>query len=52
MSEGDWTVIERTDGILQWAYEGKPVYLWIKDMKAGDTTGDGVSGVWHAISAE
>ena len=29
MSEGDWTVIERTDGILQWAYEGKPVYLWI-----------------------
>jgi predicted lipoprotein with Yx(FWY)xxD motif len=52
MAEGEWTVIERTDGTSQWAYEGKPVYLWIKDMKAGDTTGDGVGGVWHVVHAD
>lgn len=47
MADGDWTVIDRTDGTKMWAYEGKPVYLWIKDTKPGDITGDGVGGVWH-----
>ena len=23
--EGEWTIIERTDGTKQWAYEGKPL---------------------------
>lgn len=45
---GEWTIIKRKDGSMQWAYDGKPVYLWVKDMKPGDTTGDGVGGVWHA----
>ena len=52
VAEGEWTVVERTDGTSQWAYEGKPVYLWIKDMKPGDTTGDGVGGVWHVVHAD
>jgi predicted lipoprotein with Yx(FWY)xxD motif len=47
MAEGDWTIVERTDGTKMWAYKGKPVYLWIKDTKPGDITGDGVGGVWH-----
>jgi predicted lipoprotein with Yx(FWY)xxD motif len=51
-AEGEWTVVERTDGTSQWAYEGKPVYLWIKDMKPGDTTGEGVGGVWHVVHAD
>ncbi len=29
------------------AYKGWPLYLWIKDTKPGDTTGDGVGGTWH-----
>lgn len=41
----------RTDGTMQWAYEGKPLYLWTKDTKPGDVTGDGVGGVWHVIMA-
>jgi len=45
---GDWTVIARDDGSKQWAFRGKPVYTWSKDSKAGDKTGDGVNGVWHA----
>ncbi len=44
---GKWSVIKRDDGNLQWAYEGKPLYGWVKDQKPGDTTGDGVNGVWH-----
>ena len=44
---GDWAVITRDDGGKQWAYKGKPVYFWIKDLKAGDRTGDGVGGSWR-----
>ncbi|GAB4237762.1 MAG: hypothetical protein Kow0032_23750 [Methyloligellaceae bacterium] len=46
-SEGDFSVIKRADGSYQWAYKGKPLYTWFKDKKPGDTTGDGVKGVWH-----
>lgn len=45
--EGEFTVVTRSDGKKMWAHEGKPLYLWIKDMKPGDTTGDKVGGVWH-----
>jgi predicted lipoprotein with Yx(FWY)xxD motif len=44
---GDYTIITRDDGSKQWAYKGKPLYLWSKDQKPGDTTGDGVGKVWH-----
>ncbi|MGH6874259.1 MAG: COG4315 family predicted lipoprotein, partial [Aestuariivirgaceae bacterium] len=43
--EGEWTIVERTDGTKMWAYEGKPVYTFVKDTKLGDVTGDGVGGV-------
>jgi len=50
-ADGDWTIVVRDDGSKMWAYEGKPVYLWIKDTKPGDVTGDGVGGVWHVVKA-
>ena len=46
-ASGDWTVVTRDDGGKQWAYKGKPVYLWAKDQKPGDKTGDGFNNVWH-----
>jgi predicted lipoprotein with Yx(FWY)xxD motif len=46
-AEGDFSVVDRKDGTKIWAYKGMPLYLWVKDTKAGDTTGDGVGGVWH-----
>jgi predicted lipoprotein with Yx(FWY)xxD motif len=46
---GDWTIVTRDDGGRQWAYKGKPVYLWGKDQKPGDKTGDGFNGVWHVV---
>ena len=46
-AEGDFTIVDRTDGTKMWAYKGMPLYLWIQDKAVGDTTGDGVGGVWH-----
>jgi predicted lipoprotein with Yx(FWY)xxD motif len=45
--EAEFTIVTRTDGTKMWAHEGMPLYLWVKDEKPGDTTGDGVGGVWH-----
>lgn len=44
---GDFTVVIRDDGARQWAHMGKPLYTFAKDKAAGDTSGDGVKGVWH-----
>ena len=45
---GDFTLVDRTDSDqMIVAYKGWPLYLWIKDTKPGDTTGDGVGGTWH-----
>lgn len=44
---GDWKLITREDGTLQWAYRGKPVYHFVLDRAAGETKGDGVGNVWH-----
>lgn len=46
-ASGSYAVITRDDGAKQWAYNGKPLYTWAKDTKAGDVTGDGVNGTWH-----
>ena len=45
---GDFTLVDRTDSDQKIvAYKGMPLYLWVKDAKPGDTTGDGVGGTWH-----
>lgn len=44
-----WTMVDRTDGTKQWAYDGKPMYRYQGDMKAGDAMGDGMGGMWHVI---
>ncbi|MER8723200.1 hypothetical protein NKJ72_19770 [Mesorhizobium sp. M0045] len=51
-AEGEWTIVDRTDGTRMWAYEGKPLYTFIKDKKAGDVTGEGVGGAWHIAKAD
>ncbi|MFF7109376.1 COG4315 family predicted lipoprotein [Pseudomonas sichuanensis] len=50
-AEGKWTQIKRDDGSMQWAYDGKPLYTFVKDKKAGDMTGDGMKDVWHVAKA-
>ena len=45
---GDWSIATRDDGSRQWAYKGKPLYLFARDAKPGDKTGDGFnSNIWH-----
>ena len=46
-ASGGWTIITRDDGGKQWAYNGKPLYRWIKDQKPGDRTGDGFNNAWR-----
>lgn len=46
-ASGDYSVITRDDGKKQWAFKGKPLYFWAKDMKPGDRTGDGFNKVWQ-----
>ena len=46
-ASGDFSLVKRTDGKTMWAYKGMPLYLWVKDKKPGDTTGDMVGNVWH-----
>lgn len=48
-ASGDYSIITRDDGSKQWAYKGMPLYLWSKDGKPGDRTGDGVNNVWHVV---
>lgn len=47
--QGDYSVVTRDDGSKQLAYKGKPLYLYIKDQKPGDVTGDNVKDVWHVV---
>ena len=49
---GDLTIIKRSDGTLQWADKGKPLYTYVKDKKAGEVNGNGMGGTWHAVMAE
>ena len=47
---GELSLVTRDDASKQWAYKGKPVYLFIKDTKKGDRNGDNVKDVWHVIT--
>lgn len=48
-ASGDYSIITRNDGSKQWAYEGKPLYTWKKDMKPGDMTGNNFKDEWHVV---
>lgn len=39
----------RKDGTTQVTYKGMPLYYWIADQKAGDTTGQNVGEVWFVL---
>jgi predicted lipoprotein with Yx(FWY)xxD motif len=49
---GDWTVLPRSDGTLQWAYQGKRLYQYAGDLKPGELKGDGKDKVWRAAILE
>ncbi len=54
--KAEWTIVDGTDAdgkpIKLWAYEGWPLYYYVKDTAPGDVTGDGVGQVWHVAKAD
>ncbi len=51
-TSGQFTTIQRNDGTYQWAAAGKPLYFFVKDMKAGDMNGEGMGGVWRTVRTQ
>lgn len=47
--EGELTIVTRDDGTRQWAYKGKPIYLYASDTQAGERKGDNFKSIWHVI---
>ena len=46
---GELTQIERSDGSMQVAYNGWPLYYFAGDMAEGDVNGQGIGDVWYVI---
>lgn len=44
--------ITGVDGKLQVTVDGRPIYTYAADSKAGDVTGQGVGGVWYAVNPD
>lgn len=49
LSTSDFATISRTDGKLQTAYKGWPLYTYKDDKKPGETNGDKVNSIWFII---
>lgn len=43
---GTLSTITRSDGTQQITYRGMPLYFYRNDAQPGDTTGQGVGGIW------
>ncbi|TAL84848.1 MAG: hypothetical protein EPN46_12130 [Candidimonas sp.] len=46
-ASGDYTIVKRDDGTMQWAHKGKPLYRFTSDKKPGDKGGDNFKNIWH-----
>lgn len=46
---GELGLITREDGGQMLAYNGQPLYYWVKDEVPGDVTGQGVGDVWFVV---
>jgi hypothetical protein len=44
--------VQRSDGTWQLTINGWPTYKYTGDTKVGDTKGQGVGGVWFALTPE
>ncbi|MDY6947922.1 MAG: hypothetical protein SXG53_19620 [Pseudomonadota bacterium] len=47
-SHGEWSVVERSPGVLQWAFRGKPLYTYRVEKRTRSMTGSDIPG-WHNV---
>ncbi|MFD3589209.1 hypothetical protein [Streptomyces sp. NPDC058683] len=52
VDKSDVGVVKRADGNLQVTVGGWPVYRFSKDLKPGDTNGQGVGGTWFGVTPD
>jgi predicted lipoprotein with Yx(FWY)xxD motif len=51
---GKLSVLTRSDGSVQAAYDGHPLYTYVGDSAPGQANGNGLNlngGLWHEIPA-
>jgi predicted lipoprotein with Yx(FWY)xxD motif len=48
MPQGDWATIDRSPGVKQWAFRGKPLYTYVLDTDPWSLEGSDVDG-WHNV---
>lgn len=46
---GDWTVIKREEGKMQWAYKSRPVYMLFHDSPRQPQGNGQEEGTWHIL---
>ena len=46
---GKMTIITRTDGTRQWAYDGHPLYTFVQDTAPGEIKGNDFHNTWHVV---
>jgi len=44
---GDWSIVHRDDGKLQWAYKGAALYHYAQDKPGGASGDNAAGGKWH-----
>lgn len=50
-AKGEFGLID-ANGAKQWTVNGKPLYYFAGDAKAGERNGDGKGGVWHVVGSK
>lgn len=46
--QGEWTILQRSPGVRQWAYRKKPLYTYIADIRPKSMLGTDEAG-WHNV---
>ncbi len=52
LSASDFSQFTRSDGSMQTAYKGEPLYYYVGDTSAGQTNGQGLfqfNGYWYVV---
>jgi predicted lipoprotein with Yx(FWY)xxD motif len=47
---GDMTLVTRSDGRMQWAVNGRPLYTFVQDNNPGEVSGHNVHKDWHVVT--